>query len=155
MKDRDFLIWLHARLETVHGEQPIVDYMHKLRAVITAIPADQDTPNDGRGKNGLPDLEVALEQARAVRVTVREVGGCYLARCQGKTGSCTSDGSTAAARAAMKALGGREPEIRLKKIDGGFLAVRSATPVDGYATADEICKAESAAREAAWKARGL
>lgn len=64
MKDRDYLIWLHSRLETVHGERSIVDYMHKLRAVITAIPADQDTPNDGRGKNGLPELEVALEKAR-------------------------------------------------------------------------------------------
>lgn len=153
MKDRDFLIWLHARLETVHGERSIVDYMHKLRAVITAIPAEQDTPNDGRGKNNLPDLEVALELARALRVTVRDVGGCYFARCQGKTASCTSNGSTAAARAAMKALGGREPEIRLKKVDGGFLALRSATPVDGYATAHEICVAEAAARETVWKAR--
>jgi len=47
MKDRDFLIWIHERLKTVHGERPWVDYMHKLRAVIGSIPPEQETPNDG------------------------------------------------------------------------------------------------------------
>lgn len=47
MKDREFLIWLHSRLERVHGENPNVDYMHKLRAVIGAIPAEQETISRG------------------------------------------------------------------------------------------------------------
>ena len=45
MKDRDFLIWIHERLEHVHGENPLVDYMHKLRAIIYATDEDQLTPN--------------------------------------------------------------------------------------------------------------
>ena len=45
MRDREFLIWLHTRLEHVHHERPIVDYMHKLRSIIRNIPEDQDSPN--------------------------------------------------------------------------------------------------------------
>lgn len=45
MKDREFLTWIHKRLEKVHGESPNVDYMHKLRAIIRATPLDQETPN--------------------------------------------------------------------------------------------------------------
>jgi len=45
MKDRDFLIWLHARLEVVHRERSEVDYMGKLRSVIAATPPEQETPN--------------------------------------------------------------------------------------------------------------
>jgi hypothetical protein len=44
MKDREFLMWMHERLEKVHGERPLVDYMHKLRAIIKATPADKETP---------------------------------------------------------------------------------------------------------------
>lgn len=56
MKDREFLIWLHARLEKQHGESAIVDYMHKLRAIIADTPPERETPNDGRGKNSLAEL---------------------------------------------------------------------------------------------------
>ena len=56
MYDKEFLIWIHQRLSAVHGENELVDYMHKLRCIITAIPADQLTPNDGRGGNGYEDL---------------------------------------------------------------------------------------------------
>ena len=45
MKDQTFLIWLHERLEMVHGENPCFDYMHKLRALIKATPKDKYTPN--------------------------------------------------------------------------------------------------------------
>lgn len=45
MTDREFLMWLHERLEHVHGESPITDYMHKLRAIIFATPKEQRTPN--------------------------------------------------------------------------------------------------------------
>lgn len=37
MRDRDFLIWIHRRLEG-HGEVDLLDYMHKLRAIIRATP---------------------------------------------------------------------------------------------------------------------
>jgi hypothetical protein len=62
MNDRDFLMWIHERLELVHGETPLVDYMHKLRAIISAIPAENLTPNDGRGKNSLEELRKALDK---------------------------------------------------------------------------------------------
>lgn len=45
MPDRKFLIWLHERLEHVHGEDPLFDYMWKLRSIIEATPADKITPN--------------------------------------------------------------------------------------------------------------
>ena len=45
MKDRDFLIWMHTRLTDVYKERPTFDYMHKLRAIIKATPAEKETPN--------------------------------------------------------------------------------------------------------------
>jgi hypothetical protein len=45
MGDRKFLQWIHDRLRYVHHENPNVDYMHKLRAVIKATPDWQQTPN--------------------------------------------------------------------------------------------------------------
>lgn len=43
MKDRDFLCWLHERLEHIHKENPLFDYMHKLRSIIATIPPNQET----------------------------------------------------------------------------------------------------------------
>jgi hypothetical protein len=60
MKDREFLIWLHGRLEKVHGENDCYDYMHKLRAIIRATPKDQVTPNMGTG-NSLADFLKTLD----------------------------------------------------------------------------------------------
>lgn len=45
MPDKEFLEWLHARLEHVHNEDPGVDYMRKLRSIIAATPHDRITPN--------------------------------------------------------------------------------------------------------------
>ena len=47
MKDRDFLKWIHERLKYVHKENPLVDYMHKLRAVISTTPESQESQNTG------------------------------------------------------------------------------------------------------------
>jgi len=47
MPDRDFLIWLHDRLEFVHGENHSFDYMHKLRSIIEAMDPIRVTPNTG------------------------------------------------------------------------------------------------------------
>ena len=55
MKDRAFLIWLHERLTRVHKENPHVDYMHKLRAIIKATKQTQETPNKDTG-NCIKDI---------------------------------------------------------------------------------------------------
>ena len=64
MKDRDFLIWLHNRFEYAYGEDPIFDYMHKFRAIISDYPKNKTTPNDGRGKNSLEDLLKELKYGK-------------------------------------------------------------------------------------------
>lgn len=56
MKDRDFLKWIHERLEHVYGESPLLDYMHKLRAIIAVTDPEQETLNMGMS-NSLKDLE--------------------------------------------------------------------------------------------------
>ena len=52
MFDREFLIWLHDRLEFVHGEAPMKDYMHKLRAIIRDTPKKRISLNTNTG-NGI------------------------------------------------------------------------------------------------------
>jgi hypothetical protein len=47
MNDREFLIWLRERLINVYHESPMVDFVHKLTAIINAYPADKLTPNMG------------------------------------------------------------------------------------------------------------
>ena len=59
MNDREFLMWIHTRLEQVFGESPRADYMRKLRAIIKAIPENQITPNVGMDKN-LEELKESL-----------------------------------------------------------------------------------------------
>lgn len=60
MSDREFLIWLHARLTDVHGEWQLVDYMHRLRAIIAATPSDRSSPGT-KGWNNLDDLMAELK----------------------------------------------------------------------------------------------
>jgi hypothetical protein len=55
--DRGFLMWIHERLEHVHGENHLMDYMHKLRAIIADMPADRKTVSVGQGKNSLESLQ--------------------------------------------------------------------------------------------------
>lgn len=45
MTDKQFLIWLHARLEHIHKENLNYDYMTKLLSIANVIPDDQVTPN--------------------------------------------------------------------------------------------------------------
>ena len=56
MKDRAFLKWIHERLEHVHHESPLMDYMHKLRAIIAATDPEKETLNTGMS-NSLAELE--------------------------------------------------------------------------------------------------
>ena len=59
MTDREFLMWLHERLEYIHKTDPLMDYMHKLRAIIRVIPKDQRTPNCC-ASNSLEELKKSL-----------------------------------------------------------------------------------------------
>lgn len=45
MCDRDFLVWIHARLKQVHGENPNVDYMQKLSSIINSMDLKRHSPN--------------------------------------------------------------------------------------------------------------
>jgi hypothetical protein len=63
MTDREFLVWIHQRLANVHGEDPLLDYMGKLRAIIAKTPGNKTTPNDGAGGNSIEDLMRRLEKA--------------------------------------------------------------------------------------------
>lgn len=61
MNDRDFLCWVHKRLEHVFGDHPLVSYMHKLRAIIANTPPDRNTHGMGDGKNSLEELVKSWE----------------------------------------------------------------------------------------------
>lgn len=63
MEDRDFLMWLHERLEKEHGENTLCDYMHKLRAIIANTPKTQISKNCNTGNN-LNQLRNYLEQTK-------------------------------------------------------------------------------------------
>jgi hypothetical protein len=60
MEDREFLIWIYYRLKDVYNENKLLDYMHKFRAIIANYDRNKITPNDGRGKNGIKELEKFL-----------------------------------------------------------------------------------------------
>lgn len=60
MNDRDFLMWIHARLQHLHGEDPCVDYMHRLRAIIAGTNPEQRARNTGEGCNSLEALQHEL-----------------------------------------------------------------------------------------------
>lgn len=63
--DRGFLMWIHERLQHVHCDPDLADYMHKLRAIIAATPADQKTVSAGQGQNSLSELQMELSQHNA------------------------------------------------------------------------------------------
>lgn len=43
MKDKEFLQWIHDRLENRFRVNHFEDYMHQLRAIIEATPDDADS----------------------------------------------------------------------------------------------------------------
>lgn len=88
MKDRDFLCWLHERLEHVHNENKLCDYMHKLRAIIGAIPPDQETPNLAR-YNSLEELQ-AVEYPPLTKAP-SESPQSECVGCQGQGIDCADD----------------------------------------------------------------
>ena len=60
MTDREFLIWIHERLEHVYKERSLVDFMHKLRALIVATPKNRETAKTFSGGNDMSDLQGIL-----------------------------------------------------------------------------------------------
>lgn len=58
MLDREYLIWIHERLEYVYHENPLSDYMHKLRGIILRIPKNQESQPSC---NSLEQLKEKLE----------------------------------------------------------------------------------------------
>jgi len=45
MNDKEFLIWLRERLIHQHGENELVDYMHKFTAIINYYDPEKITDN--------------------------------------------------------------------------------------------------------------
>ena len=72
MNDQEFLMWIHARLTEVHGENPHVDYMHKLRAVIMTTREDKFSHNVYTSDN-LEELRRAMTKQNEAAPT-RSVG---------------------------------------------------------------------------------
>jgi hypothetical protein len=65
--DRGFLMWIHERLQHVHCDPDLADYMHRLRAIIADMPADRKTVSKGQGKNSLAALqEFIVENAKHI-----------------------------------------------------------------------------------------
>ncbi len=56
MEDREFLIWIHDRLQHVHGEKYNVDYMGKLRSIINEYCYLTETPNTMPDVNSIKPL---------------------------------------------------------------------------------------------------
>lgn len=59
MNDQEFLMWIHERLEHVHHENPLFDYMHRLRAIIAKTPADRHSKRSPIS-NSLEELKNTL-----------------------------------------------------------------------------------------------
>jgi hypothetical protein len=59
--DREILIWLHERLEHVHGEHHLLDYMHRLRHIIAATPRYAMNSTAGGAMNDMPALQKYLK----------------------------------------------------------------------------------------------
>jgi hypothetical protein len=53
MSDKEFLQWIHDRLALVHGENESLDYMWKLRSIISSTQIDKITPNVAREYDGI------------------------------------------------------------------------------------------------------
>lgn len=46
MNNRDFLMWIHERLEHIHKENPMYDYMRRLRSIILNADINQKSGMD-------------------------------------------------------------------------------------------------------------
>lgn len=62
MNDREFLAWLHERLEFVYKEAPTIDYMHKLRAIILSTHPDKRSTDFGSGNSSADMRELMVRK---------------------------------------------------------------------------------------------
>ena len=60
MTDQQFLMWIHERLVNVYKENELMDYMHKLRAIIVDMNPKKTTPNIARCDSDAATLRNAL-----------------------------------------------------------------------------------------------
>lgn len=65
MRDQAFLAWFYCRLRFVHGEDPNVDYMHKLIALIRATPPEKVTPVTASDQASIQALAEELLHVKA------------------------------------------------------------------------------------------
>lgn len=75
--DAKFLRWLHDRLEFVHGENPDVDYMHRLRDFVAWFEGDPLKGAEGKLKAAIEAANlasswIALADARLERAEIAE-----------------------------------------------------------------------------------
>ncbi len=56
MTDRQFLCWIHERLQHTKGDSPLESFMHRLRRIIAVTPKDQETLTSIRSYNSLEVL---------------------------------------------------------------------------------------------------
>lgn len=84
MNDKKFLIWIHERLQYIHGENKNVDYMHKLRSIIESIDEEQITPNVSSidlVPSGIPQFTFAFadeNQVDFIRKVAKQQDGTLL-----------------------------------------------------------------------------
>lgn len=57
--DIGFLMWIHERLEHVHGDSRLTDFMHRFRAIISNMDRTQKSPRSCGG-NSLGELKENL-----------------------------------------------------------------------------------------------
>ncbi len=82
MRDKEFLQWLHTRLEDKYGVDPRTDYMEKLRAITNTIPKFRDTTSENeeipkfKKVNLKTGMKVFLRNGREYTVLLRAVAEC-------------------------------------------------------------------------------
>lgn len=71
--DQQFLAWLHDRLEVVHGEHPLSDYMHRFRAIILSLPPDHHA--ESVACNSAKRLHELINERQAEFISQETYGG--------------------------------------------------------------------------------
>ena len=61
MTNRDFLCWLHERLQQQHGDSELLLHMHRLRRIIATTPKNQEVTQDIRSCDSLEELMETLK----------------------------------------------------------------------------------------------
>jgi hypothetical protein len=86
MKDRAFLLWIHARLIERHNENPNVDYMNKLKCIAESTDPAKETSN-------LYSSAVEIPAGYFEPPHTKDIDRCANLGCafNGRSGYCSSD----------------------------------------------------------------